>query len=115
MARKNPDKALEIKENVESWYNLWKDNTDTYNMFNEFVWGNQWADNEVKVLEDYRKIPLTMNKVAPLLNHLVGEQRQNTPSIEVIAEDDIPVDTVEAREALVKEIVFESNAKTVYQ
>ncbi len=115
MARKNPEKSQEIRDNIESWYNSWKENTDTYNEFNQFVWGMQWMENEVKVFEDYKKIPLTMNKIAPLLNHLIGEQRQNTPSLECIPDETVPVETVEVREALVKEIVFDSEAKVVYQ
>ena len=115
MARKNPEKAEEIRNNIESWTNYWKDNTDTYNDFNQFVWGNQWLDDEARVFESYKKIPLTMNKIAPLLNHLVGEQRQNTPSIECIPDDSVPVETVAVREALVKDITFESDAKIVYQ
>jgi hypothetical protein len=115
MARKNPEKAQEIRDNICAWDNYWKDNKDTYNDFNQFVWGNQWLDDEARVFETYKKIPLTMNKIAPLINHMVGEQRQNTPSIECIPDDGIPVQTIDVREALVKEITFESNAKVVYQ
>jgi hypothetical protein len=115
MAKKNPEKAKEIRDNIEIWYNGWKENFDIYNEFNEFVWGNQWMDNEVRVFEDYKKLPLTMNKIAPLLNHMIGEQRQNTPSIECIPDSNVPVETVEVREALVKDITFASNAKVVYQ
>ncbi len=56
-----------------------------------------------------------MNKIAPLLNHLVGEQRQNTPSIECIPDNTVPPEVVDVREALVKDITFESYAKVVYQ
>lgn len=115
MARKNPEKAEEIRNNVSMWENYWKDNKDTYNEFNQFVWGNQWLDDEARVFETYKKIPLTMNKIAPLINHMLGEQRQNTPSIECIPDDTVPVETIEVREALVKEITFDSTAKVVFQ
>ncbi len=115
MATKKPEKAQEIRNNIEQWNNYWKDNQNQYNEFNQFTWGNQWLDDEARVFETYKKIPLTMNKIAPLMNHLIGEQRQNTPSIECIPDDGVPVETAEAREALVKEIVFDSMAKVVYQ
>ena len=115
MARKNPEKAAEISEKIEFWENYWHDNKNTYNEFNQFVWGNQWLDEEARVFETYKKIPLTMNKIAPLLNHLIGEQRQNTPSIECVPDESVPPETVDVREALIKEITFESNAKLVYQ
>ena len=95
MARKDIDKCQDIRQKIEFWDNYWKDNKDTYNEFNQFVWGNQWLDDEARVFETYKKIPLTMNKIAPLLNHLVGEQRQNTPSIECIPDNSVPPETVE--------------------
>jgi len=115
MARKNPEKAQDVQQKIEYWDNYWKDNKDTYNEFNQFVWGNQWLDDEARVFETYKKIPLTMNKIAPLINHMVGEQRQNTPSLECIPDDSVPPEVVDVREALIKEIVFESCAKIVYQ
>ena len=115
MARKNPEKAADISQKIELWENYWHDNKNAYNEFNQFVWGNQWLDEEARVFETYKKIPLTMNKIAPLLNHLIGEQRQNTPSIECIPGDDVPPETVAVREALIKDITFESDAKIIYQ
>ncbi len=115
MARKDPEKAQDVKQKIEFWDNYWKDNKNTYNEFNQFVWGNQWLDDEARVFETYKKIPLTMNKIAPLINHLVGEQRQNTPSIECIPDNSVPPGVVEVREALVKDITFASYAKVVYQ
>lgn len=115
MARKNPEMANKIRNLVETWDNYWKDNKDTYNEYIQFVYGNQWLDEEARVFETYKKIPLTFNKIAPLMNHLIGEQRQNTPSLQCVPEDDTPEKTIEVREALVKEITLESDAKVVYQ
>lgn len=115
MPRHKPKKTQEIKQKREQWINSWKDNKDIYDTFTQFVWGNQWLDDEARVFETYKKIPLTSNKCAPILNHLVGEQRQNTPSIQCVPEDDVPVEVVEVREALVKDILFNSDAKQVFQ
>lgn len=113
--RRDPDKAFEIKTNIEAWENYWKDNVDTYNEFIQFVLGNQWLDDEARVFETYKKIPLTFNKVAPLINHLIGVQRQNTPSLEVIPSPDASEQETEVRKALVLDITLDSNAKVVYQ
>ena len=115
MANKNPEMANKIRQCVETWENYWHDNKDTYNEYIQFVFGNQWLDEEARVFETYKKIPLTFNKIAPLINHLLGEQRQNTPSLQCIPDDDTPEETMEVREALVKEITLESDAKVVYQ
>jgi hypothetical protein len=115
MPRKKPKKAQEINEKIAIWDNYWKDNKNTYNEYMQFIFGNQWLDEEARVFETYKKIPLTFNKLAPLANHLLGEQRQNTPSIECLPDDNTPEETVEVREALVKDITFDSKSKEVFQ
>ena len=116
MARKNPEKAQEIKEKLESWDDYWRPNRDNYNNFMQFIWGEQWTEEEVKVFNDYKKIPLSFNKVAPMANYLMGEQQQNTPSLECIpVNEDMPVDMIDMYQALVESISFSSKAKEVYQ
>jgi hypothetical protein len=112
---KNPEFAHRIQKQIEKWRNGWKDNNNQYDEFTQFVQGNQWLDDEARVFETYKKIPLTFNKLAPMANHLVGEQRQNTPELEVCPENDVPVETVEVREALLKQIAFDSQTDVVYQ
>lgn len=115
MPKKKPKKAQEINDKIAVWENYWKDNKNTYNEYMQFIFGNQWLDEEARVFETYKKIPLTFNKLAPLANHLLGEQRQNTPSIECLPNDDTPEETVEVREALIKQITFDSKSKEVFQ
>jgi hypothetical protein len=115
MARKRPEFTQKVKKQIESWKNTWKDNVNQYNEFMQFIMGNQWLDEEARVFEQYQKIPLTFNKIAPLANHLLGEQRQNTPSLQVVPEEDANENDVEVREALVKDISLSSDARVVYQ
>lgn len=115
MARKEIDRAQKIRDCIETWENYWKDNKNTYNEFIQFVYGNQWLDDEARVFESYKKIPLTFNKTAPLINHLLGEQRQNTPSLQVVPDENVPEPVAEIREALIKEISLDSHAKEAYQ
>jgi hypothetical protein len=115
MARKNAEKAQEVRERIKKWDDHWKDNRDQYYLFTTFIMGNQWTEDESRVFENYRKMPLTVNKIAPLVSHVVGEQRQNTPNIQVEPEEGVDEQTAEVREALVKDISFESHAKVVYQ
>lgn len=115
MATFDPDFTSDLKQRIEKWRNHWKDNDDTYNEMTQFVWGNQWLDDEARVFENYKKIPLTFNKCAPLLNALCGEQRENTPSLQVFPSDDVDEQTAEIREALVKDITLDSDSKVVFQ
>jgi Phage P22-like portal protein len=115
MARKDPKKAEQVREYIRLWNNHWKRNNLDYHEKMQFVMGDQWSEKESRVFEDYRKVPLTVNKLAPQMNHLVGEQRQNTPNLKIDPQDNVPEQTAEVREALVKEISLNSHARVVYQ
>lgn len=115
MARKNPDMAQEIQEYIATFDNYWKDNKNTYNEYVQFVFGNQWLDEEARVFETYKKIPLTFNKLAPMANHLLGEQRQNTPTLNCEPDESVPEQTAEVRTALVKDITLNSDTNVVFQ
>ena len=115
MARKNPEMAQEIRDACETWENYWHDNKNNYNEYIQFIFGNQWLDEEARVFETYKKIPLTFNKIAPLANHLLGEQRQNTPTLQVVPDEDVPEEAAEVREALVKDICINSDTDIVFQ
>src|SRR5689334_7224209 len=115
MAREDRKRAEKIRADVKKWDDYWKFNTDQYHKYNAFVMGDQWTEEESKLFERYNKIPLTFNKLAPLINHIVGEQRQNTPNLQVTPDENTPEQTAEVREALVKNISFDSDSKVVYQ
>ena len=115
MARKKPVMARKIQRNIEKWRNHWHDNENQYNDFTQFVLGNQWLDDEARVFETYKKIPLTANKTAPICNYILGEQRQNTPTIQVQPTQKTTEQEAEIREALVKEITFNSDSSVVFQ
>jgi hypothetical protein len=113
------DKDIElvqkIRQRIKKWDNDWRFNKDQYHEFVSFVMGSQWTEDESKLFIDYKKIPLSFNKLAPLINHLLGEQRQNTPNLQVIPDKGVSTETAAVREALIKDISLNSNAKIVYQ
>ncbi len=104
-----------IRQDIRKWDDYWRFNIDQYHEVTQFVMGDQWREDEARVFETYKKIPLTFNKLAPLLNHLLGEQRQNTPALQVSPSENVPEKTAEVRSALVKDISLNSDAKVVYQ
>lgn len=113
--RQDIELTKNIREAIKKWDDDWRFNKDQYHEFTSFVMGSQWTEDESKLFIDYKKIPLSMNKLAPLINHLLGEQRQNTPSLQVFPDESVSVDTAAVREALVKDISLNSDAKVVYQ
>lgn len=116
MARKNAAFCREVREKAEKWQSeFFKYNINNYHKWFNFVMGNQWEDNEEVLLRRYSKMPLVMNKLSPLAKHILGEQRQNTPNLQAIPDEKADVETVNIRDALIKQIMFSSDAKMVYQ
>lgn len=113
--KKDIHEAKKVRDRIKKWDDNWRFNKEQYHEFVSFVMGSQWTEDESKLFIDYKKIPLSFNKLAPLVNHLLGEQRMNTPNLQVIPDEGVPVETAQVREALIKEISLNSNAKQVYQ
>lgn len=113
--RKDSTLTQEFRSCVEKWRKAFRQNIDQYHKFHEFVFGTQWEGDEEEVLKNFDKTPMQFNKVAPLMNHLIGEQRMNTPNLEVYPDDDTPAEEVAVRKALIKDISLDSKAKIAYQ
>lgn len=113
--KKDPELCSKIRDRVDKWNKYWTINRSLYYEWIDFVMGDQWREDEAKLFERYNKIPLMFNKLGVLMNHLLGDQMQNTPNLQILPEEQVPVKTAEIRAALVKQITFNSDAKTVYQ
>ena len=115
MARKDLKLANKIRQQIKKWDDNWRFNREQFHEYMEFVMGDMWKEDESKVFTRYNKIPLVMNKLAPLAAYMLGEQRQNTPMLQVCPDENTPLEEVEIREALVKHIAFDSDSKLAYQ
>jgi len=115
MPKKDPEICSKIRDRVDKWEKYWTINRSLYYEWIDFVMGDQWREDESKLFERYNKIPLMFNKLGVLMNHLLGDQIQNTPNLQIMPDDDVPVPTAQARAALIKNISLNSDAKTVYQ
>lgn len=115
MARKDPKLAQSIRDDIKKWDDAWRFNRTQFHEYMDFIFGEMWKEDESEVFTRYNKIPLTMNKLAPLAAYMLGEQRQNTPALQVTPDEDTPLEVVEVREAIIKGITFDSDAKIAYQ
>lgn len=115
MPRKDPKACIKIRDRKDKWDKYWTINRSLYYEWIDFVMGDQWREDESKLFERYNKIPLMMNKLGVLMNHMLGDQIQNTPNLQVCPDDDVPVQAATTRAALVKNISLNSDAKTIYQ
>jgi len=115
MPRKDPELCRKIRDRVDKWEKYWTINRSLYYEWIDFVMGDQWREDESKLFERYNKIPLMMNKLGVLMNHLQGDQIQNTPNLQILPDEDVPVQDAQVRASLVRNISLNSDAKTVYQ
>jgi hypothetical protein len=115
MAKKDPKFAQELRQWIKKWDDYWRFNREQYYEFMDFVMGDMWKEDESKVFTRYDKIPLTANKLAPLASWMIGEQQRNTPVLQVVPDENTPQETVEVREALVRNITFQPASELSYQ
>lgn len=113
--RKDPKLCSDIRDRKNKWDNYWSVNRKLYYEWIDFVMGDQWREDESKLFERYNKIPLMFNKLGVLMNHLQGDQIQNTPNLQISPDENVPVEAAQTRAALIKNISLNSDAKTVYQ
>lgn len=115
MVKKAERIAREARIACEKWRQYFKYNIDQYHQMHSFVLGRQWEEEEEDMLKSNKKVPLQFNKLATLINTLLGEQQQNTPQLEVVPLSDCDEQTAQIRALLVKDIMLSTDAKTVYQ
>jgi hypothetical protein len=115
MPRKDTVLCGTIRSRVDKWEKYWNINRSLYYDWIDFVMGDQWREDESKLFERYNKIPLMMNKLGMLMNHMVGDQIQNTPNLQISPEEDVSPEDAQTRAALIKNISLNSHAGTVYQ
>lgn len=115
MARKDPELCAKIRERKEKWDRYWIVNRNYYYDWVEFIYGNQWLEDQSKLFEDYNKIPMTANMITPLANHIKGDIIQNTPNLQISPDEDVPVEEAQVRASLIKDICLNSSSKFVFQ
>jgi len=115
MVKKAEKITREARINAEQWRQTWQSNINQYHEFHDFVLGRQWTDDEEDMLNTFKKVPLQFNKLATMINNLLGEQQQNTPQLQVVPMENCGDETAEIRELVVKDLMFSSGAKTAYQ
>src|SRR5882757_1136708 len=115
MPRKDPELCGKIRERKEKWDRYWRINRTYYYEWIEFIYGNQWLEDQSKLFESYNKIPLTANMIGPLANHLKGDVMQNTPNLQISPDNDVPVEAAQVRSALIKDICLNSSVKFIFQ
>jgi len=115
MPEHRPDLCVKVRDRIDKWNKYWTINRSLYYEWMDFILGDQWREDESKLFERYNKIPLVVNKLGVLANHLAGDQMQNTPNLQIQPSENVPAEVANVRAALIKHINLNSDAKDVYQ
>jgi len=115
MPRKDPELCQKVRDRVDKWEKYWTINRSLYYEWIDFILGDQWKEDESKLFERYDKIPMIVNKCGVIMNHMMGNLLFNTPNLQILPDDDVPPETADIRAALIKNITFNSDSKTVFQ
>lgn len=62
-------------EHVNEWREQAREDFDFYN-------GRQWAEEDLAVLKEQRRPVMTFNRIAPLVNAIVGAERNNKREVQ---------------------------------
>jgi hypothetical protein len=113
---KDQDTCDEIGKAASSWNGYYTYNLANYKFDNNFLFLSQWSYAEEQEFIRLRKPKFSFNKLHDFYKKVVGEQRTNTPDLEVRAEDDnTPQQNVDLIAGLVRQISCDSNSDIVYQ
>jgi hypothetical protein len=110
------EKLLDLCKKADDWYSYFSDHLGRARRILTFIDVDQW-DNKVKSdRESLSKPVLTFNKLRPILNSIVGEQRAHSPqpTIRGISDKNNQND-IDFRTDLIRQISANSNADMVYE
>lgn len=103
----------QIKKLYSEASEAWQDNRDEYCIDMNMVAGNQWDEDSLRDREG--RPCLVINKMAGALKQVVGDQRQNRPSIKVQPVDsESDPKTAEVLTGLIRNIEQQSDAESAY-
>lgn len=116
MIREDKKFTAEVKKNIDSWFSLWSANNERAKWFTRFIMETQWEDKEKQALESSDATPLEFNKLGAIINNILGDQRQNTPNLQVVCtSDDVTAEQVSLVQQILKTIAFNTEARVAYQ
>src|ERR1700679_2351018 len=87
-------KLEELKLNVESWYEYWRDNNKRYHEFMNFVYNTSLTARDKTALESIGKPPLEFNIIEASLSRLISDFAKQEPSLSVRSADGLPLNLV---------------------
>lgn len=108
------DKLIQIKKNIKTFHEYWKDNNVRYHKFINFVFNTGLTEEDISKLMDLQKPSIEFNISEEYINRLRGEFAKHEPSLNVRGADGLPVELLtesfiaqmETVEGIIRQIFF---------
>ena len=76
------DKITNWFTDSATWDKTWRDNAEVWY---DYYHGNHWTSEEISALEERGQAVTTYNHIKPIVDSIVGSERQNRPKITMAA------------------------------
>lgn len=116
ITEKENELLKEIGKNINSYYEEFDINIRNYKIDRQFLFIDQWDAQDRQEFARLRKPLLTFNKIYDFYKKIIGEQRQNTPNLEVrCINGDASQKAISLRADIIRHIAYSSRSDIVYQ
>lgn len=121
-----PGFLKEARERAVYGYGRWSHNFEQAREDLHFLNGKQWADSDINERKARKSPFLTFNDLPQFVDQVLGDERQNRPSIQVSASDGVAgtteiedmkgkkIATAEVLEGLIRNVEYRSKAEAQY-
>lgn len=114
MTEKNQDAFAKARERYEQAASYWGEWRNAAREDREFFAGDQWLPADRNNREIQCRPILTINRLPVFARQIIGDARQNKPSIKIYPAEDGDVGIAEIYEGLIRNIEYVSSAPDAY-
>lgn len=114
MTDKDQDAFAKARERYEQASSYWGNWRKAAREDREFFAGDQWLPADRNNREIQRRPVLTINRLPVFARQIIGDARQNKPSIKIYPAEDGDVEIAEIYEGLIRNIEYVSSAPDAY-
>ena len=114
MTEKNQDAFAKARERYEQASSYWGEWRKAAREDREFFAGDQWLPADRNNREIQCRPILTINRLPVFARQIIGDARQNKPSIKIYPAEDGDVEIAEIYEGLIRNIEYVSSAPDAY-
>lgn len=108
---KEVERNITLSVDYSSWHDTW---VEQAKLNRDYVFGKQWTDEEVEVLEARGQAPVVINRIRPIVDQKMAIMASKKPGIRVTGRDDSDVKKAKLWEDILTYIWDISNGDVIY-